>query len=673
MHNIFMRRSVKNIALAAMFLLATSIPSLAGVALDRTVTLKQPDGVVFKATPRGDEHAHWYETKTGSYAVVKDASGKRWVFSDKKLKPLNVEFKPGVKAPSNAAIKLKRVQTSFQAQKLFVPLRNSMKSMATEVYWVPRPVSGTVPVLVVRINFADFKLRGNSADVAESMFGNTNSVRRYFLDQSKGKLQLESADIDGVKYDVVDVMMTSADFNSGNHPNNFVKYESGNNTQTLTAHSNETQIITQALRHTGLNLSRFDTDNDGVVEHDELAVIFKFAGYEESSTSKTPSVWAHSWFSLGGNAGHFVELFDSEGNDTGAYLEMWQVSGELTDGNTPSGGDVIVPFNGLVVHELGHQLCQLPDLYDTSGTNAGIGIFSVMGAGEWGHRSSEFYGQTPVNMDAWCRQYLGWDKFNKVEPALKNQTISCEIPFGQTSPVRINGLDGDAYQYVLAEVRNPNSDGWDGGIKGRMLDYGYAVPDNFKGGTLLERIDERVGAGNSAAGNDFNTYVSGGHQGCMAVWADGNSNAQGAGVGSYKSLWYHGNGTTPLSIDFYTADTSPSPSVETGIVLGKFSNSSENMTFILKGTDDTIPSEDPSGEVVSGEVVSDDTTITSTDVTTSDDKTSDDIGGGDGGNTGGGSTGGSSDSGSGGGGGCNAGFAGLLLLPALPFAAKKKH
>ncbi|NIN34446.1 MAG: hypothetical protein GTO60_04870, partial [Gammaproteobacteria bacterium] len=64
---------------------------------------------------------------------------------------------------------------------------------------------------------------------------------------------------------------------------------------------------------------------------------------------------------------------------------------------------------GIMVHELGHLIFSLPDLYDTDGSSEGIGGFGVMAAGSWGKASTDTYsGQTPVLPCAWSRYNLGW-------------------------------------------------------------------------------------------------------------------------------------------------------------------------------------------------------------------------------------------------------------------------
>ena len=65
---------------------------------------------------------------------------------------------------------------------------------------------------------------------------------------------------------------------------------------------------------------------------------------------------------------------------------------------------------GIVAHESGHALFDLPDLYDTVATDGiihGFGHFSLMSAGSWGSTpSSPKQGSCPVNLDGFCIHYI---------------------------------------------------------------------------------------------------------------------------------------------------------------------------------------------------------------------------------------------------------------------------
>jgi M6 family metalloprotease-like protein len=62
---------------------------------------------------------------------------------------------------------------------------------------------------------------------------------------------------------------------------------------------------------------------------------------------------------------------------------------------------------GTYCHEFGHTI-GLPDLYDP--VNAGLGFYSLMGLGNYLPFNGEApFGSVPSNLDAWSRQFLGFD------------------------------------------------------------------------------------------------------------------------------------------------------------------------------------------------------------------------------------------------------------------------
>ena len=88
-----------------------------------------------------------------------------------------------------------------------------------------------------------------------------------------------------------------------------------------------------------------------------------------------------------GHAGKFLQVQD------------YVLQSGLGGSNSCTGTD-IMPI-GTVAHETGHGF-GLPDLYDTSDSTAGVGRWSLMGAGNFSSPSS------PSRMDAWSLSQLGW-------------------------------------------------------------------------------------------------------------------------------------------------------------------------------------------------------------------------------------------------------------------------
>ena len=558
--------------------------ALAGPALQMRVTLTQPNGERFSAVKRGDEFMNWYET-AGNYAVLKDATTGYWVFakasSSGGLARSAVPYSVKAAAPSGATknfaptkATMVRLRANYTSPTSFKASPANTAATAAST-WTSNPISGTREAIFIRVNFQDATFKSTSEDAKEQIWGDTHSVRRYYLDQSHGKLDIISADFGGVKKDIIEITMTSADYNGGKHPDLLLDAESCGHY--YYSHINEVAFVTSVLKRTGLNFVQFDKNNDGIIEADELVVYLLLAGYEKSASVRRPSVWMHAWQSwVNEGDEHNVYVAD----DKKTMLGPWSYGGELSEMIVQS-QDVSLPLAGGVVHELGHQLCKLPDLYDVNYVNDGLGVFSVMAGCSWGCRVGELPGATPCNFDAWSRKYLSWDTPQTFTPSGSPINLICGTPRNGVFPIaRINSPRVDStYEYILAEVRNPNASDWDGGISGRLEFTDVSLPASFKGGVLLLHIDERTGSGSLAAGNDFNVSSNGCHQGNMAIWADGDSRAENAGSGTYKSLWYAGNGTTPDTMFYGSRDVTVA-SIFSGVSFSSFSSSGEFVSVV---------------------------------------------------------------------------------------------
>src|SRR3972149_704045 len=151
-----------------------------------------------------------------------------------------------------------------------------------------------------------------------------------------------------------------------------------------------------------INYASFDTNGDGYVDANELAIVVIVAGYERSySSSYSPTVWGHKWSISGSHKADSV-IVGADHNGAGGYAQFGEI-------HRSSSSDAHQATMGIMVHELGHLIFSLPDLYDTDYSSEGIGYFSVMAAGSWGRSTSNSYpGETPVLPDAWSKYRLGW-------------------------------------------------------------------------------------------------------------------------------------------------------------------------------------------------------------------------------------------------------------------------
>lgn len=520
---------------------------------------EQPDGSSVEVFRRGDEFVNWVETPEG-YPLVKNTATGFWEYayvSENTFTPSGTVYRSNEFPPAGVVRGFKPSQ-AFVQQRRLAANGGSAPDRGT---WNPRPVSGTRRILAIRVGFADQALSTAAVDTANAFFGATNSVKKYYADQSRGTLQITSALAGN---GVVEVILSAGDFNSGNHPRNLLDADTVGN---ITAHINEVAFLESVLGKAaaqGVNFASFDTNGDGTITPDELCVYLIVAGYEGSGSALDPSVWAHAWISWQNmGAAHEVSI-------AGKILTNWAMNGELYDIG------VQMPF-GVVAHELGHQFCKLPDLYDVAGYNEGLGHLSLMAAGSWGRVSPATPGSTPVNLDAWSRQYLGWE----TPQTPSSGTIRLGTPFGDYAPARLSSYKST--EYFLVEVRALS--GWDAGLGGLP---GFSGVGGFNGGLLILHVDDTVGSGSLEQGNDFNKYVAGQHQGCMAVEANGPHLAiPNEGRGSPFTFWYNGN-PNYIGNGTFTGSSNPNSNfydgTSSGIELRNISAGGTTMTADL-----TIP------------------------------------------------------------------------------------
>jgi len=517
--------------IASVFLLLCGAgPVLAGPASPQLLTLTNPDGTSFKARIRGDEFQNWTETENG-YSVVRSPSSKYWEYAEKasdgKLRNSGVVFKPNAAPPSAAPKGLKPDRNTGAESGLERMIKQIHKKRQSSSRaegapalgtaagdWVPTPVSGKKNVLIILVNFADRTLVTKPSGWSGAVFDTSSgakSMANFYTQNSYGGITISPATHSQTNNPTGVVTVSISD----KHPN------SGGGDM---SYETETTILNHALSQAAkyVDFAGYDANGDGIIEQSELSVYFIYAGYEASGSQKTPSIWAHAW---GGDPGLAV---------AGKNITGWAQNGELNDSGVQH------PM-GVIAHEMGHSLCGLPDLYDTSYHNAGLGIFSLMSGGSWGADTNEYAGTTPVTLDAWSRQYLGWA--TPVIPSSSDSLIlSPPLSFKSSSYKFIDPSVSDT-EYFLAENRYPT--GWDAGMKIQM-------GNDWNGGLLILHVDITSGTQGS---NDINKYGVSSHQGVMAEEADSSncSLVSSDCGGDSKTLFFSGNkdafgnSTTPSS------------------------------------------------------------------------------------------------------------------------------
>jgi M6 family metalloprotease-like protein len=457
--------------------------------------ITQPDGTTFAAIMRGDEFQGWMETADGRTVVSNDAtgyfeyavagpsgellpSGVRVVGDGLRAPPALDQLVPkGLRPPRNTA--LEQYQNQFLAGVKAARLGSGsmLRAVPTPTgLWAPTPVSGAKKMLVILVNFANASMSSGAESYWNgAVFGGSGqSVATYYQDNSFGKLSISPVAHTQAGNPAGVVTVTVAQ----NHPN----CVGGGYLCSLPV---ETAWINLALAAAApyVDFASLDANGDGSITVDEAVIYFVTAGYEASNGAGTPAYWAHAW-----------------GDPTavsvaGKHVTHWALNGEMFDATNRLA-------MGVIAHEMGHAMGGLPDLYELWGRNGGLGVFSLMARGCWGAKPGELIGQTPVALDAWSRQYLGWS--SPRYPADGSVLSFGSALSSQSAPVMLMNSAVSTSEYWLVENRPPV--GWDAGMQ-RVLGV-------WGGGLLIQHLN--LNSGTSKDANDFN-LVGATPQGNMAV------------------------------------------------------------------------------------------------------------------------------------------------------------
>ncbi|UFS68797.1 M6 family metalloprotease domain-containing protein [Geomonas sp. RF6] len=507
---------------ALLLLLGTSL-ALAGPAMPTPTEVKQPDGAVLQIQIRGDEYQNWIELQPSGHTIIRNQKSGYWEYAEKSpdgtLKPSGIKAEPaGRNAPDFLPPRAKP-QRNQELEKQLLEQRALERALSPAQTALKAPTTGTRKALVILVNFSNRSLVTTPGGWYGKIFDTTPGVKslaNFYHDNSYGAITVAPA----------------AHTQSGNPP--------GIITATITdphpnyggdiSYSADTAVANHALLQASsyIDFASYDTNGDHYLQPEELAIYFIYAGYEASGSWQTPSVWAHAWW--GGSI--------TAGTETVTY---WALNGELNDRSVQH------PM-GVIVHEMGHALFSLIDLYDTSYTNEALGNFSTMAAGSWGADIGEDGGTTPTNLDAWSRNWLGWSQ--PVEPG-GGGWINLQFADPSASSTSAYHLAHPSFsnsEYFLIENRRPS--GWDRGLRGFL-------GADWAGGLLVLHVDDDVYS---------NQYVSGSHQKVVPVQAS-TSYCDMLAIGSYcrghaTTLFYKGNN------DSWTQSTIPNSNYYNGTQSG---------------------------------------------------------------------------------------------------------
>ncbi|HEX2092921.1 MAG TPA: M6 family metalloprotease domain-containing protein [Longimicrobiaceae bacterium] len=139
-----------------------------------------------------------------------------------------------------------------------------------------------------------------------------------------------------------------------------------------------------------VDFRQYDSNGDGYV--DFVAFVHPERGGECGPASTNRNIWSHRWTYAGAGGGQYGSFYQT--ND-GVRISDYVIQPAYNCDGTST-----VEI-GVFAHEYGHAF-GLPDLYSTSNANDGIGVWGLMGAGNYNRTHS------PAHMEAWSKVELGW-------------------------------------------------------------------------------------------------------------------------------------------------------------------------------------------------------------------------------------------------------------------------
>ena len=432
--------TIKKFLAAALVLLCAA--RAAAVPADPTPAIvAQPDGSQLTITLQGDEFYHFTTTADG-YTVVKNSNGYYYATLDANgalTASSTVAHDAAQRTAAEQALlnKLGKRLVASDAATTASARRAAMQGPSQKIKTIDY---AAFKGLVVLVNYQDVKFtRSDLAEFYNNMLntrnytgytnedGTTNpygkctgSVRDYYYDNSMGKFDPQ--------FDIVGPVTIDC--------NSTEMYGTSS-----TARSNLATALEKLDSAKSIDFSKYDTDNDGVVD----MVYFIVAGHGANVTGNNSDLlWPHKW--------QFPSLYLG-----GKRIYKYACSTELNGAESTNVLDGI----GTICHEFSHVL-GLPDVYDTDYEKSGglshhPGPWDLMANGCYLNRS-----RTPAGYSAWERYTLGF-----MTPKRINGELECELnPILQSNEAYILPTP-DSREYFTLENRQFSK--WDYYLPGHGL------------------------------------------------------------------------------------------------------------------------------------------------------------------------------------------------------------
>ncbi len=286
--------------------------------------------------------------------------------------------------------------------------------------------TGTFRALALLVDFSD-KVKQVSASYFDTLiFGTTGStVRNYYGEVSYGSLTIVTVHLPG----------STGWFRA---PRLYSYYTNGQYGLEGAYPNNAQKLVEDVVdaANAVVDFSQYDNNGDSFV--DALFVIHAGPGAE--FTGSPNDIWSHQWAIVPRlKDGVYISVYSME-------PEYWLSPGDMTA--------------GVYCHELGHVF-GLPDLYDTDGSSAGVGNWSLMSYGSW----NGLLGNSPAHPDAWSRKRLGFVGSTIVA----TDTIGLSIPAIENQPQMFYLWNSGGLNAEYFLVENRQKIGFDSALPGSGL------------------------------------------------------------------------------------------------------------------------------------------------------------------------------------------------------------
>ncbi len=403
--------------------------------VNRTVTLRQPDGSLFSAVICGDEYSHsvrdiqghLIETDSEGYwcysAVLADGSRERSNCRVGDFAPAHILSASLGEAPASAYSRERRSSVEQLRMRLF---------SAKDAEQGPKKRH----CAIILADFQDVRMTYPREDFVNMVTlpgygrdGATGSADDYFREQLGDDFELS--------YEISEVVTLS-----GTMASYFGNDASGNDKNAAAAVAEACRLAAEA----GFDFSLCDDDGDGKVDN----VFIFVAGRDEADGGGDDCVWSHA---------HYISLTQFKGLAIGGkIIDSYAIS---TEQRLCEDGEFRFTSIGTFCHEYSHVL-GLMDMYDTDYAGSGgygNGLWYTTALMDGGSMNNEC--NTPPHYCAVDYDSMG---LGHAEPLEKGEYLLEDIGVNRRYLKLESGNEGE---YYLFEFRN--GEGWDRHMGGRGL------------------------------------------------------------------------------------------------------------------------------------------------------------------------------------------------------------